>query len=53
MKTLGIQEEGETRDMALLHYVNLFKDPMSDLVIKSLEDLSGLDGPAMLDQIMT
>ena len=53
MKRLGVQEEGETREMTLLCYVNLFKGPMSDLVIKSLEDLSGLDGPAMLDQIVT
>ena len=53
MKRLGVQEEGETREMTLLRYVNLFKGPMSDLVIKSLEDLSGLDRPAMLDQIVT
>ena len=53
MKRLHVEEEGETREVVLLHYVNLFKGPMSDLVIKSLEDLSGLDGPTMLDQIMT
>jgi hypothetical protein len=49
MKRLGItQEEGETMEMTLLRYLNLFKGPMSDLVIKALVALSGLDGPAML-----
>jgi hypothetical protein len=54
MKRLGItQEEGETMEMTLLRYLNLFKGPMSDLVIKALVALSGLDGPAMLGQIGT
>ena len=33
MKRLGItQEEGETMEMTLLRYVNLFKDPLSNVV---------------------
>ena len=54
MKRLGVtQEEGETLERTLLRYVNLFKGPMSDLVIKALVALSGLDGPAMSGQIVT
>ena len=54
MKRLGItHEEGETLEMTLLLYVNLFKGPMSDLVIKVLVALSGLNGPTMLGKIMT
>jgi hypothetical protein len=54
MKRLGItQEEGKTMEMTLLRYLNLFKGPMSDLVIKALVALSGLDGQAMLGQIVT
>ena len=49
MKRLGVtQEEGETMEMTLLRYVNLFKGPLSDLVSKVLVALSGLDGPNML-----
>ena len=52
MKQLGVtQEEGETMEMTLLCYLNLFKGPMSDFVIKALVALSGLDGPAVLGQI--
>ncbi|CAD6246095.1 unnamed protein product [Miscanthus lutarioriparius] len=54
MKRLGVtQEEGETMEMTLLCYLNLFKGPMFDFVIKVLVALSGLDGPAMLGQIAT
>jgi hypothetical protein len=49
MKRLGVtQEEGETMEMTLLRYLNLFKGPMSDLVIKGA---GGLDGPAMLGRL--
>jgi hypothetical protein len=51
---LGItHEEGETLEMTLLHYVNLFEGLLSDIVIKAPVVLSGLNGPAMLGQIMT
>jgi hypothetical protein len=53
MKRLGVtQEEGETLERTLLRYVNLFKGPMSDLVIKALVALSGLDGPTMWGNLM-
>lgn len=49
MKRLGVtQEEGETREMAFMRCANLIKGPMSDLVFKMLENLSGLDGSTML-----
>jgi hypothetical protein len=50
---LGITHEGETLEMTLLHYVNLFEGLLSDIVIKAPVVLSGLNGPAMLGQIMT
>jgi hypothetical protein len=39
--------------MTLLRYVNLFKDPLSDVVIKAQVELSGLNGSAMSGQIVT
>ena len=54
VKRSGVtQEEGETMEMPLLRYLNLFKGSKSDFVIKALVALSGLDGPAMLGQIAT
>ena len=54
MKRLGVtQEEGETLERTLLRYVNLFKEPLSDVVIKALVELSDLNGPAMSGQIVT
>jgi hypothetical protein len=48
MKRLGVtQEKGETLEETLLRYVHLFKGPMSDLIIKALVALSGLDGPTI------
>nr|CAB3463685.1 unnamed protein product [Digitaria exilis] len=45
MKRLGIvQEEDESREETLVRYINLFKGPLTDLVIKALAALSGLDG---------
>jgi len=45
MKRLGVtQEEGQSSKEALLRYINLFKGPLSDLVMKALAELSGLDG---------
>ena len=53
MKRLGVtQEESETIEMTLQRYLNLFKGPMSDLIIKALVALSGLDRPAMSRQIV-
>ena len=41
MKRLGVtQEEGETMEMTLLRYLNLFKGLMSDFVIKALVALT-------------
>jgi hypothetical protein len=54
MKRLGVtQEEDETMEMTLSRYVNLYKGPLSDLVIKALVALGGLDRPAMSGQIVT
>jgi len=54
MKRLDVtREESETIEMTLQRYLNLFKGPMSDLIIKALVALSGLDGPAMSGQIVT
>jgi len=53
MKRLDVtREESETIEMTLQRYLNLFKGPMSDLIIKALVALSGLDGPAMSRQIV-
>jgi hypothetical protein len=38
-------------EMTLLRYANLFKGPLSDLVIKALVAHSGLNRPAMSGQM--
>ena len=44
MKRLGVtQEEGQSSKDALLRYINLFKGPLSNLVMKALAELFGLD----------
>ena len=54
MKRLDVtREESETIEMTLQRYLNLFKGPMSDLIIKALVALSGLDRPTMSRQIVT
>lgn len=47
MKRLGItQEEEQPNDDTLLRYFNLFRGPLTDLVLRALVALSGLDGSA-------
>ena len=51
MKRLGVtQEEGQSSKEALLRYINLFKGPLSDLVMKALAELSGLDGSTAMQR---
>ena len=52
LKRLAIAQEGGCQDQEeLQRFINMFKGPLSSLVIKALEALSGLDGPALLRQI--
>jgi len=53
LKRLAIAQEGGFQDQEelLQRFINMFKGPLSSLVIKALEALSGLDGPALLRQI--
>lgn len=52
LKRLGItQEAGGQNSVLLQRFINLFKGPLSSMVIKALEAVSGLDGPALLRQI--
>jgi len=53
MKRPGVTGRRRNYGDDLAAYLNLFKGPTSDLVIKALVALSGLDGPAMLRQIIT
>jgi hypothetical protein len=47
MKKLGIlEEEGLTSDDQPLRYFSLFKGPLTDIVVKALTTLCGLDGAA-------
>ena len=46
MKKLGIMEEQNSMDDTLLNYFRLFSGPLSELVIKALTALCGLDGGA-------
>ena len=51
MKRLGVtQEEGQSSKEALLRYINLFKGPLSNLVMKALAELSGLDGSTAMQR---
>ena len=46
MKKLGIMKEQNSMDDTLLNYFRLFSGPLSELVIKALTALCGLDGGA-------
>uniref|UniRef100_K3YYW5 Uncharacterized protein n=1 Tax=Setaria italica TaxID=4555 RepID=K3YYW5_SETIT len=51
MKQLGVtQEEGQSSKEALLRYINLFKGPLSDLVMKALAVLSDLNGSTAMQR---
>jgi hypothetical protein len=47
MKRLGIlEDEGLSNDNLLLSYFNLFKGPLTDVIMKALMALCGLDTAA-------
>ena len=45
MKKLGVmQEEEQSQEATLQRYISLFRSPLTDLVIKAIDALCGLDG---------